>query len=212
MVRNRNLKVNVAFLFSFALFFLYGFQNLSEEDKSIKEFSLGQVIKYSSLGLGKSRGLKIHFKYPQSWEAIDGERPHIVKKIVQPGGTVMAIIQIVQLDFESTQSEINQFFSNELQLMYPDYKIISVNNNMKIEGLRSGTVECTKSAIRANQNIYSHNLDFVTFYKNYQFSILFMVVDKVGESKESVNGRFNKLKPLFLQMINSIVIDNIWEK
>jgi hypothetical protein len=212
MRKKFHLKANLVFLFFFASFLFYGFQIQTEEDKSIKEFNLGQTSKYSTLGLGKSQGLKIHFNYPKSWEAVDGERPHIVKKIVQPGGTVMAIIQIVQLDFESTQSEINQFFSNELQLMYPDYKIISVNNNMRIEGLRCGTVECTKSAIRANQNIYSHNFDFVTFYKNYQFSILFMVVDKVGESKEIVNDRFNKLKPLFSQMINSIVIDNIWEK
>ena len=212
MIVNTVLNVVRSLILLISVIPFYGLQNQSEEDISLMEFRSGHVTKYSSYGLDKSRGLKAHIKYPKSWDSIEGERPHIIRKFAQPGGTVLAIVQIIPFDFESTKDEIDQFFENEFRVLYPsDYQIISVDNNMKIEGLRSGAIEYKRSSLRSNQSIYSHNLDFVTIYKSYQLSVLFMVTDKLGESKKSVDARFDKLEPLFMQMINSIVIDNVWE-
>lgn len=203
----------ILILFSTILFAFNHLYAQTEEEKSLKQYNAGQITKFFSKGIGKSQGLKIHFKYPKSWKSIEGERPHVVRRFAQSDNFVGALILVNKQDEELTQAEINEFFTTEgLKYIIPaSGNYISSNNSLKIEGLKAGSVEFTNLGSRMNRYFYSHNLNYVFIYKQYIVSVQFIVINKIGESNSSVTDRFKKVKPLFYQMFNSIVIDNIWE-
>jgi len=185
----------------------------TEEEKSLREFNAGQISKFSSLGQGKSMGLKIHLKFPKSWKSIEGERPHIVRKFAQQDDYALAIILVNKQDMIISQTDINDMLSPEgiRDIMPNGSTFISSNTNLKIEGLKAGLIEFKSSALRMERQFLSFNSFYVFCYKEYFISIQFMVVNKIGESETSVQNRYQKIKPLFYQMFNSVVIDNIWE-
>jgi hypothetical protein len=186
----------------------------TEESESLKEFNSGQVSKYSSFGQDKSQGLKINIKYPKSWKSMEGERPHVVRKFAQQDNYVLALIIVNKQDNNFSQSEISEILTPDgLKSIIPPSGIyISSNPNLKIEGLKAGSVEYTNSAVRMDRMFYSCNLNYIFYYGQYIVTIQFMVVNKMGESNLSVENRYKIIKPLFYQMFNSIVIDNVWEK
>jgi hypothetical protein len=183
----------------------------SQEELSLNEFIKGQVNKFSSNGAGKSNGLMIHLKYPRSWKSIEGEHPHVVRKFVQPDNYASAMVLVNKLDNPLTTVEINEFFTEELKSIVPESSnVLSMETNLKIEGLQAGSIDFSTSAVRMNRLFNSYCRFYVFIYKNYFVMIQFMVVNKIDESNQSVLNRYNTLKPLFYQIFNSIVIDNIW--
>lgn len=203
------------FVFLISVFLLYtSIQAQTAEDQSIKEFNSDQVNKYSSNGEDKSKGLKLHFKYPKSWKSIEGDRPHVIRKFAQSDNYVLAIILVNKLEKELSQKDINEIFTIDgLKAIVPENgTYISCNPNLKIEALNAGSVEYTVSATRVDRKFYTHVLNYMFVYKSYIITVQFIVADKINEMKVSVDDRYKKICPLFRQMFNSVVIDNIWEK
>jgi hypothetical protein len=205
------IKLKCTMLFVICILFVNG---QTTEEKSLTEFNSGQVKKFSSKGEGKSSGLKIQMKYPNSWQSIEGEHPHVVRKFAQSDDYVLAMILIFKQDKAFSQSEINEMFTDDgIKSMLPESAtFITSNVNLKIEGLKAGSIEFTNNSRRMDRQFYSHSLYFTFVYKQYLVYVQFSVANKIGESNMSVNTRYQKIKPLFVQMFNSIVIDNIWEK
>lgn len=185
----------------------------SFEEKSISEFQLGKARKYSTHGLGKSKGLKLHIKYPQSWECYEGERPHVVQKIVQPDNYTLLNILINKLQDPFSKNEIEELFTIEgLKSLLPENSTyLSSDADLRIEGLKAGSVDYKTAAIRMNRLFNSYSRYYVILYNDYVVMIQFMVLNKEGEADSSVKSRFVTLKPLFDQLFNSVVIDNVWE-
>jgi len=185
----------------------------TSEKNSLNEFNSGKIKKFSTSGLDKAKGLKLQFKYPASWKSIDGERPHVVRKFAQSDDYVLSLILINTQEQSFTQQEIDELFTTEtFKSMIPaDGIYLRSNTNMKIEGLKAGSIEFTRTAKRMDRLIYSHNESYFFIYKQYFVSIQFMVLNKDSESNSHVDLRFKEIQPLFYKMFNSIVIDNIWE-
>lgn len=185
----------------------------SNEQISVKRFFSGETIKFSSKYSEKAKGLNLQFKYPNTWKSLDGERPHVVRKFAQPGGTVLAMILINKLGKKPTNLELNNYFTLQVLKSYipATASYISSNPELMIEGLRAGSIEFTNIGKRVNQTFLSHNISYLFYYEDYLVSIQFMVFNAPGESSISVSKRFSKLKNLFSAMFNSIVITNKWQ-
>ena len=202
------LMILILSIFSFVV--LHG---QTQEEISINQYNSGKTNKFSSRGEGKSQGLKINIKYPESWKSLEGEHTNVVRKFTQPEGYVMGLILINKLDAEITKSEIDEFMATEglKSLLSPSAKYISSNSNLKIEGLRSSSIEFTDTNQRLDLTIYTHCLFYFIAYKQYLISIQFFVSGNSDETIAAVNERYERIKLLFPSMFNSIVIDNIWE-
>ncbi|GET20677.1 hypothetical protein JCM18694_09230 [Prolixibacter denitrificans] len=185
----------------------------SIEKNSISEFNAGKTIEYFSNGQGKSQGLKIHLKYPQSWKSLEGRHPHVLVDLVQPGNYVNALLMVRKSNDIFTKPEISHLLSKEGLNMFvpPNGSYISSNSNIQIEGQRAGLVNYTMTGKRMNRVFFSYSSAYIVIYQDYIFTLTFMVTNKIGESESSVKNRYDAIKPLFGQMFNSIVIDNIWE-
>lgn len=108
---------------------------------------------------------------------------------------------------------MDEMFTTEtFKSMIPaDGIYLSSNENIKIEGLKAGRIEFTRTSKRMDRSIYSHNESYFFIYKQYFVSIQFMVLNRDSESNSHVDLRFKEIQPLFYKMFNSIVIANIWE-
>ena len=189
------------------------------EEESVKEFAAGKRSKFSSNGEGKSKGLKIHVKYPKSWTSLEGDRPHIVRKFVQPDNYALAIIYIQKAEKEFTQAEIDEVMTKEglLSFVPKDGTLISSNPNLKIDRLKAGCVEYFMTIERVDKKVYMHALSYVVVYKDYILSLQFSVGDVNGfyatnDTKATVDKKYKILYPMFWEMFNNLVIDNLWEK
>jgi len=199
----------IVLLLAISFFSFTYIQTQTEEEKSLHEYNSGQVSKFSSNGEGKSEGLKIHFKYPKSWESVEGEHQYVVRKFLQSDHSTLAMIIVVKQEKEPTQSELNEVFTTDgLKSILPStFNYISINTNIKIEGLRAGKLEFTNSDNRMGIEVYSFTQMYVFWFKNYCIQVQCSVNKNQNETKENANNRFQNAKPLFDQMLNSLVID-----
>lgn len=206
-------------ILSLIIFSLTTVYSQNAEEQSVKEFSSGEISTFSSNGEGKSKGLKIHFKYPRSWFSVEGDRPHIVRKFVQSDNFAIAIILIQKAEKEFSQAEINEIMTTKgiKSTMPKGATFISCNPNLKIDNLKAGSIEYTIITERVDKKMYQHVLQYSVLYKDYILQLSCAVSDINGysstpEDKATVDKRYKTIYPLFWEMFNNIVIDNIWEK
>lgn len=201
-----------SFFVLLGLIFIQTISAQTLEEQSVREFNSGFVEKYSTKGETKSNDIDLIIKYPRSWKSIEGERPHVLRKFVQQESYVLAILMIKPLGQNVSQEEINSALSKSgLKATVPPNGIyVSSNSNLKIEGLKAGSLEYLLTSKRGDREFHVKIFSYVLFYKDNLIQLQFMVADKPNESTESVLSRYNSVKPLFAQMFNSIVINNIW--
>lgn len=200
-------KMLFVLLFSYHLAFAQ-----SVEENIVQEFNSGQTEKYYSNGEPKSKGLNIQFKYPKSFTSKEGDRPHVIRKFFLESEEIYSLIIINKMDKAATQTEITEAISiNGLKSMLPSSaNFISSNSNLKIEGLKAGSIEFTNNSARMDLNIFSYNQHYIIIYKSYLIYIQFSVIKKSEETKDELQYRYKTLKPLFYKMFNSLIIENIW--
>lgn len=184
-----------------------------EEEKSLKEFNSGEVLKYSSFNEPKAENLKIHIKYPKSWECLEGERPHVIRKFIQSEGYSTCILLITKQNKEPNTKEVDNILAIDgLKSLIPSTaSYIASNSNLRMEGLRAASIEYTNSGRRLDRDFYSYNLLYLFVYKKFIIQVQFMVLNKIEETNSSVEQRYKTIRPLFNQMFNSIVLDNIYQ-
>lgn len=185
----------------------------TKEEQALNEFVSGKVQPYSTLGTGKSQGLKLHLKCPISWQSKEGDRPHIVRKFTQQDQATAAVVYIQKGEKEYSQSEIDHNLStkNITSESAQLGKVISCDCNLKIEGLKACRVDILQSGQRMNLPTISYSIQYSVVFKQYYLSIQFMVVKKKGDSDDVFQQRYNAVKTLSKMMFNSLVIDNAWE-
>ncbi len=194
------------------LAFKFQMNGQTAEEQSTQEFIADATDKFSTDGSGKSNGLKLHLKYPKSWSALDGERPHIVKKFLQPGGDALFLIMVQSQDSNFTQIEIDELFTAEgLKYAMPTgATFISSNSKLKIESLKAGSIEYTTINTRGELTLYGHCLNYLFVYKQHLITLQCFVSSTTGESTQAIDKKFYTLKPLFSMVFNSLVLDNVW--
>ncbi len=193
--------------FSLLLSFIFTHaQNV--EQQSVDEFNSNKVAKYSTKGEEKCKGLDLNIKYPSSWKSLEGERPHAVRKFVQSRNFVLAMILINTQKSNFTQTEIDNSLSKSglISQLPLNSTYISSNSNLKIDGLKAGSIEYNNSTQKEDRKYYSKLFTYVFFYKKYFINLQFMIINKIDEPIETLTKRYNALKPLFSLMFNTIVI------
>lgn len=180
------------------------------------EFKNGQTHKYVSDGSGKSQGLKFSIKYPQSYSAKEGERPHIVKKFNSGGEKCDIVITILKLPQTPSPSEKKDMLSKPSLLDMASYpmKALTATDGLIIDGETAGFVEfyMTRKANAGDQTVTlrAYSRMYCILYKSYLIQITFGVGSTTA-SESTLKARFNNYKYLFSYVVNSFVILSKWQ-
>ena len=181
--------------------------------ETAREFQEGKVVKFSVLGHAKSKGTNFSIKYPQSWMAKEGDRPNTVQSFVSDHGKGLEVVSIITKAIPPeepfSKADIPSYLSPDQvgRDIPPGAKLIRAVST-KIEAEPAAIIEYSIQQDRAGMVLESHIMA-LQFFQGRTFVMVSFYVGRLSEAEAA--RRFELCRPLFFQMINSIVFDGKWK-
>ena len=186
---------------------------IKSEEFASTDSNLNDFI--SIKGHSKSQGIDIKLKAPKGWKIEEGDRPHIVKKFIYTTNGYMTNAFLITITdnimfvsrnqarifFEDKQS-VNELLKNlSFDLLENpkllDFKIVSIDKYPALEFTICGNKE------RAGIEM---SLKLRIWYVFYEDKII------VFQASSLDNGEFERIEPFYIQIINSIIFPEQYER
>jgi hypothetical protein len=204
------IQIVVLTLFPFALAFAV--------TPTAKEFALGSLKKFSTVGHPKSKGINMVLSYPNSWLAEEGERPNIVQRFFSDGGRGLeaAFVITKKLELPSgivfSENDLTELFTaTELKTMIPPGAAFIQARATKIEGLPAGIIEYSMRQERAGVTLDGQYISYMFIYGSTMVNLQFMVTLGQTTSPVVLARKMDEFRPLFFLIANSIVLPDKWK-
>lgn len=177
------------------------------------EFSDGFRQRFSTEGSNKAQGIMLKIQLPRSWLAQDGERPHIVKKWANEGGTGLSMILLDIRDAEGqnpTTREVEQFVnSGEARQTFTDLGKVYDVGTFSLERRTGYWGELSMIQERAGKRMYQRGMLYQLFFRGKAIGI--MCLAGAGEREfQKGDAAASLLKPVCQQVLNSLVLDQAY--
>lgn len=186
--------------------------NPSYQKNPEKEMIDGFINEYYTKESVKSDGLNIKLKYPKSWSAENGDRPHVIRKFKSDNGhgLVGALIMIMKKSF--SQSDIDLILSEEgLKYQIPqNSKVISIKTGLIMDNFPAASITSYAEQTQMNVKIGIISESYIICYNNYLISVLF-TVGSTSNNYDEILKLYNTNKNLFFRMANNLVISSQYE-
>lgn len=182
----------------------------------IEVFKQGKVSTFSTKGHEKSHGIDITMKYPSTWMAKEGDRPHVLQKFVSENGrgTTLAVIGVQSIpnstgaDF--TEVEIKEYFeSDDLKDILPEAAILTKKTVTRLEGLPAVMLESYMKQERLGVSVTLHTMTVIFFWHQELVQITFSTGTS-GDDVDKSARAYAECRPLFMSMAFSVVLNNKW--
>lgn len=215
----RVIKMNRLFKHSILMFILMTSPLAYAQISDIDAFELNQVHKFFTKDHPKAKGLNISIEYPQNWEATEGERPNIVQKFIRTfddGSSVICLILIKDLpsqaEIYSDEDIAEEMFSEEVMrsMFQGDSKLLE-HKRTKYDGQPGALSSFVMIQENSGVQIFSYILQHAFIYSNKMISIQCMV-GGLSANREKLDELYSSYSLLFIQIGNSIVIHDKWER
>lgn len=188
------------------LFFQY-------ENRPFFEFKTGYINEFNTKGHPKSKGTDWSIKIPKSWKGAESSLPNVIQHFTSDYGDGRESIQIMVKNIPTpkgtklTSKEIDLYFSekNMKEEFSNSLGFISFTK-MTIGGNKGGLVETEKvyEKLGVNFKLRMHNYLFI---RNNQLYFITASMS-TSDTDKSLISEANKFNPLFLLIINSLVVND----
>lgn len=169
----------------------------------------GYYKEYFTKESDKSNGLNIKLKYPRSWKAENGDRPHVIQKFVHYLGYEYGstLIMIGKLDQALTKKDIALFLSEEgMKHQIPkNSKVLSINSGLMIDNIPASSITVYHEQQQMDNKLGMISEIYILYYKNFQITL----INSVGSTTDNYNEIYRRHltnKKLFSIIANNIVI------
>lgn len=195
------------------LFFVVSNALCISPEETFRQFQEGKTIKFTVLGHAKSKGANFSIKYPQSWMAKEGDRPNTVQSFVSDHGKGLEVVSIITKAIPPeepfSKADIPSYLSPDQvgRDIPPGAKLIRAVST-KIEAEPAAIVEYSIQQDRAGMVLESHMMS-LQFFQGRTFVMVSFYIGSLSDAETA--RRFELCRPLFFQMINSIVFDGKWK-
>jgi hypothetical protein len=174
----------------------------------------GYINEFYTKESEKSGGVNVKIKYPKSWKAENGDRPHVVQKFTHFRGYEFgsALLMITKMDEILSKSDIDYLLSDEgLRNQIPNSsKILSTNNKIIIDNIPTGEI-----TIYYEQQQMSNKLGMISdIYIMYYLDNQITLMCTIGSTVDNYNKTYNRYlvnKKLFRKIANNLVILSQYE-
>lgn len=177
------------------------------------EFLDGFRQRYRTDGAGKSQGVKLVLQLPYSWQAKEGERPHIVQQWISEGGTGLSNIMLLVLDAQGhapTRRELDEFVkSGEIREAVPAGATYFEGGVLSQEKSVGYWMEMMMPQERAGMKRYMRGFMYLLFFRGKGIQVMCMAGGP-EQNKAVADAESAKLKPLCQQVMNSLVLEQAY--
>ena len=178
----------------------------------VSEFADGHVGRYEGAGDPKLLGVELSLKLPISWKEKAGDRPHVVRKWVEKGGTGLNSIMLMVKNFGEPlgPEDLADFGAIDPAEVAPDGATVLDGGGFVLEGLAG-----LRSRFRMSTQRIDISLDQII--EQYMLPmpsgrIVFIscyVGTEIGEA-DTLQRRFELIDPLCHQVVNSLVLRSLY--
>jgi hypothetical protein len=197
------------------------------------EFSRGYINEFKSTGYEpKSKGIKLRIQYPASWKGEQGVRPNILFKAISENGEGATSLNIWVKDFaselktEMTDDEWKYFITRKgngeladliftessLREMMREHGLInpkfSEYSRLVIDGNPAAKISVSAKKKRLEFELAMHSTQYMIISQNFLVIVTFSTI---GASIDEAEIEFEKFKPVFNLIMNSMAILNRYE-
>ena len=191
------------FLASLAASLLLPTAGALAQSDGLAEFRAGQVERFSSQGHAKSPGLIFTIRYPRSWRAKEGERPHVVHNFLSNDGSGSNCNVGVRALGSISQAQARAAVRPEsLRAQLPSGLVFLGGQSTTLDGAPAGEVETRQSVNRAGSAFQARTLIMMAVTGTNFFTLTCLVG---APTEAEADRRYAAYLPLFRQIANSIV-------
>lgn len=207
------------FTFLFLIYLLILPRLVLCENRDLQIFQNGGKEKFFTKSHSKAKGINLSIEYPNTWEKSEGERPNVVQKFsksLDDGTTIICMILIknipTQASFFSEKELIQEMFSEETMkaMVGPNSKLLE-HIQTKYDGQSGALSSFAIVQERSGIKIFSYILQHTFIYSKKMICIQCMV-GGLASNATKIGELYKSYVPLFIQIGNSIVIQDKWEK
>jgi truncated hemoglobin YjbI len=179
----------------------------------VAEFGDGFRQRFRTDGTGKSQGVRLVLQLPRSWLAKDGERPHIVQKWINEGGTGSSIIMLDIRDsqgYNPDRREMERFVkSGEVHEAVPDGGTMHGAGTFSMEQRTGYWIDMSVKLERAGFRMYERGSIHQLFIHGKAVGLMCMSYAKEDEPQQAdAAAKLNK--PICQQVLNSLVLEQAY--
>lgn len=178
-------------------------------DNPAQEYTKGFRQRYHTEGAGKSLGVVLNLQLPKSWQEQEGNRPYIVRKWKSEAGTGGELIMLQVRGTEGvavTRADVAEMMlPGEIEDLVPDGGVLQDYGLVTIEGLPGYFMDFDVLMERAGIAVYQKMRQYSFFYHDRMIAVQCSAV-ALESDYESAEARFERMKPLCVQVFNSVVL------
>lgn len=180
------------------------------EDNPHGEFSAGMTQTYRTKGHPKAKGTDWQLKVPISWKAMEGDRPNIIQKFVNMGGSGDYLITLMVQETGFTDKEARQLINNEagMKAAFSQEGKVLAYKPMVIDNYPGGMVEIEQTVQRLDITVIVRSQQYFAL-KDGMMYIMQGAIGTVNSSRDyDIEKEMNRHSLLFRLVANSIILNS----
>lgn len=192
--------------------------NPNYQKNPIEESNDKFIQTYNSKDNPKAKGVDFSVKVPKSWKSQEANRPNIVRKFTSNNGYIIedTFIENIMILVYDLPIEVKKLTSQDVTDVCNDIPENSVLRECKATTLENLPVVVQRLKLNMKRLENSMNMEVVqynVFYKNK----MIIIQGQVGTMNEKISEktlleRFEKFKPVFNYVANSLMISNLYKQ
>ena len=192
--------------------------NPNYQKNLIEELNDKFIQTYNSKDNPKAKGVDFSVKVPKSWKSQEANRPNIVRKFTSNNGYIIedTFIENIMILVYDLPIEVKKLTSQDVTDVCNDIPENSVLRECKATTLENLPVVVKRLKLNMKRLENSMNMEVVqynVFYKNK----MIIIQGQVGTMNEKISEktlleRFEKFKPVFNYVANSLMISNLYKQ
>lgn len=192
--------------------------NPNYQKNPIEELNDKFIQTYNSKDNPKAKGVDFSVKVPKSWKSQEANRPNIVRKFTSNNGYIIedTFIENIMILVYDLPIEVKKLTSQDVTDVCNDIPENSVLRECKeaiLENLPAVVKRFKLNMKRLENSMNMEVVQYNVFYKNK----MIIIQGQVGTMNEKISEktlleRFEKFKPVFNYVANSLMISNLYKQ
>ena len=191
--------------------------NPNYQKNPIEELNDKFIQTYNSKDNPKAKGVDFSVKVPKSWKSQEANRPNIVRKFTSNNGYIIedTFIENIMILVYDLPIEVKKLTSQDVTDVCNDIPENSVLRECKATTLENLPVVVQRLKLNMKRLENSMNIEIIQ-YNIYFKNKVIMIQGQVGAMNEKISEktlleRFEKFKPVFNYVANSLMINNLYK-
>ena len=192
--------------------------NPNYQKNPIEELNDKFIQTYNSKDNPKAKGVDFSVKVPKSWKSQEANRPNIVRKFTSNNGYIIedTFIENIMILVYDLPIEVKKLTSQDVTDVCNDIPENSVLRECKTTTLENLPVVIQRLKLNIKRLENSMNIEIIQ-YNIYFKNKVIMIQGQVGAMNEKISEktlleRFEKFKPVFNYVANSLMISNLYKQ